>query len=73
MKIRITGTREEVEGITELLKEKPYIRSISSPYKNRGISNDYRIYIETYDLQKDFFIAVNEELKLNTTERELIE
>ena len=55
MKIRITGTLEEVEGITELLKEKPYIRSISSPYKNRGINNDYRLYIETYDLKKEAF------------------
>lgn len=55
MKIRITGTLEEVQGITEMLKAKEYIRSISQPYKNRGINNDYRLYIETYDLTQQFF------------------
>lgn len=50
MKIRITGNSEELKAITELLKSKEYIRSISTPYKNRGEYNkDCRLYIETYD------------------------
>lgn len=54
MKIRITGTAEELQAITELMKNKDYVRSISQPYKNRGeYSKDYRLYIETYDLQQE--------------------
>ena len=50
MKIRITGTEAELNQLTELLKGKSYVRSISAPYKNRGEYNkDYRLYIETYD------------------------
>lgn len=55
MKIRITGTLEEVEEMEEALKKMPFIRSISSLYKNRGINNEYRLYIETYDLKKEAF------------------
>lgn len=73
MKIRITGTLEEIQGITELLKEKEYIRSISQPYKNRGINNDYRLYIETYDLQKDFITAAGKQPAITTKERAQLE
>ena len=39
-----------MEQITELLKHKDYVRSISPQYKNHGNYNrDYRVYIETYD------------------------
>lgn len=54
MKIRITGTLEEVEEMEEALKKMPFIRSISSLYKNRGINNEYRLYIETCDLKEAF-------------------
>ncbi len=54
MKIRITGTAAELQAITELMKGKDYVRSISQPYKNRGeYSKDYRLYVETYDLQPE--------------------
>lgn len=65
MKLRITGTAEELTGITEMLKEKPYIRSISSLYKNRGINNDYRLYIETYDLNQAFFKELKKKDAIN--------
>lgn len=60
MKIRITGNSEELKAITELLKSKEYIRSISTPYKNRGEYNkDYRLYIETYDMKPEQFKEIS--------------
>ena len=61
MKIRITGTAAELQAITELMKGKDYVRSISQPYKNRGeYSKDYRLYVETYDLQPEQLKQIRE-------------
>lgn len=61
MKIRITGELSELEIIATILKEKPFIRSISKPYMNRG-SNDSRLYIESYELEERFLKELLERL-----------
>ena len=53
MKIRIAGTDEELTAITELLQKYPFIKSISKPYKNRGYTDESRLYIDTYNIRAD--------------------
>lgn len=49
MKIRITGTKPELDAIKTILwnRYKDQIISISDFYPNRGMTNQGRIYIET--------------------------
>lgn len=49
MKIRITGTKQELTAIKAVLwsRFKDQIISISDFYPNRGMTNEGRIYIET--------------------------
>lgn len=46
MKIRLHGTLNEIEQATEKLKETFKVVAISSPYKDRGQSELYRVYVE---------------------------
>ena len=46
MKIRLHGTLDEVMEATEKIKSMFKVVSVSSPYKDRGESELYRIYIE---------------------------
>ncbi|MBP3040569.1 hypothetical protein J9303_13845 [Bacillaceae bacterium Marseille-Q3522] len=46
MKIRLHGTLKEVEKAAEKLKNLFQVVSISSPYKDRGESELYRVYVE---------------------------
>lgn len=57
MKIRVTGTKNELEALKQFLwsKFKPVILNLSNFYPNRGMSNEGRIYIETKE-----FIGYNE-------------
>ena len=45
MKIRLTGTMEELEQAVEKLKTAFDVVSVSAPYKNRN-SMEYRVYVE---------------------------
>lgn len=46
MKIRLHGTLDEVNEAAERLKETFIVVSISNPYKDRGDSSLYRVYVE---------------------------
>jgi hypothetical protein len=46
MKIRLHGTLEEVTESTSIIKKAFHVVSISRPYKDRGESELYRVYIE---------------------------
>lgn len=48
MKLRIMGTPEEVQKLTELLPAIVDVRSISSEYPNRGMSKEVRVYVDCY-------------------------
>lgn len=45
MKIRLTGTLEELEQAVEKLKTAFEVVSASKPYANRN-STEYRVYVE---------------------------
>lgn len=45
MNIRIMGTLDEVTAASELLEKAAEILEISEPYRNRGTSKLYRVYI----------------------------
>lgn len=51
MKIRIMGTEAEITAAMEYFRQflGTYVTSISEPYKNRGESCLYRLYIDTTD------------------------
>lgn len=46
MKIRLRGTSSEVEKAAEKLKEVFNVVSVSKPYKDRGDSQLFRVYVE---------------------------
>lgn len=46
MKIRLRGTLPEVQAAAERLKVVFAVVSISKPYKDRGESVLYRVYVE---------------------------
>jgi hypothetical protein len=46
MKIRLQGKPDEIEAAAEKLKEMFEILEVSAPYKNRGNSGFYRIYLD---------------------------
>lgn len=45
MNIRIIGTLKEVTAASELLEKSAEVLEISEPYRNRGSSKLYRVYI----------------------------
>jgi hypothetical protein len=47
VKLRLHGTREEVEAAARRLAEVFWVVSISPPYPDRGNSALVRVYIET--------------------------
>ncbi len=46
IKIRLHGTKEEIERTKEIIKQKFEILNISGLYKDRGGNSYYRIYID---------------------------
>lgn len=46
MKIRLHGTLNEVEVATKQIENTFHVVSISEPYKDRGKSKLYRVYID---------------------------
>ena len=45
-KLRLHGTLEELQSIIEILSEQFNLLSVSDPYKDRGQSQYYRLYID---------------------------
>lgn len=46
MKIRLHGTLDEINEAAERLKQTFTVVSVSAPYKDRGNSSLYRLYVE---------------------------
>lgn len=46
MKVRLMGTREDVQKVVETMKLAFAVLSVSEPYANRGDSKLVRVYVE---------------------------
>ena len=55
VKIRVTGTKNELDCVLSLLREAEgiHIYSESDYYKNRGVTEYYRVYLEGEFLKED--------------------